>query len=115
MDDYGEGALMVETQELLKEIHALEVRILTGIQDLNEKWRTEVTGVERRLQLELHKLSIDMNARMDTIARDAADKRAEVHREQAKDNGAKFMAAVSVLISIAMAFAQFMGARLVSH
>ena len=107
--------MMAENQELLKEIHALEVRILTGIQDLNEKWRTEVVGVERRLQLELHKLSLDMNARMETFVRAEAERRAEAHRDSAKDNGAKFMAAVSVLISIALAFAQFVGKSLVAQ
>ena len=106
---------MADDADLLKEIHALEVRILTGITELNEKWRTEVTGVERRLQLEIHKLSLDMNARMEMFARSEAERRAEAHRESAKDNGAKFMAAISVLISIALAFAQFVGKTLVSQ
>lgn len=106
---------MADNADLLKEIHALEVRILTGITELNEKWRTEVVGVERRLQLEIHKLSLDMNARMETFVRAEAERRAEIHRDQAKDNGAKFMAAISVLISIAMAFAQFVGKAIVPH
>lgn len=106
---------MADNADLLKEIHALEVRILTGITELNEKWRTEVVGVERRLQLEIHKLSLDMNARMETFVRAEAERRAEAHKESAKDNGAKFMAAISVLISIAMAFAQFVGKAIVSQ
>lgn len=106
---------MADNADLLKEIHALEVRLLSGITELNEKWRTEVTGVERRLQLEIHKLNLDMNARIEMFVRSEAERRAEAHKESAKDNGAKFMAAISVLISIAMAFAQFVGKAIVSQ
>jgi hypothetical protein len=103
----------IQYQELLKQMHAQELRIVARIEAMGDKWHTEVTGIERRLQLEIHKLSLDVNARIDRITREAADRHIEVHKDHAKDNGAKFMAAISVLITIALTFAQFMGARLV--
>lgn len=102
--------------DLMKQLHKLEVRILQGLNEQQSAWRTELAGVDRRFQTEVHKMMLDVNAKLDAMAKDNAASRAQLVTEtvgkRSEDYRALFLALMSFLMSAGMGVLQFMGARL---
>lgn len=108
---------------LMKQLHKLELAVLQGLGEQQKEWRQEIAGLDRRFQLELHKMLLDVNSRLDRIAKENAEARDKAREELAsyktdaatkrgEDYKAMFLSLLSLALSGAMAFAQFMGARL---
>lgn len=108
------------SMQLLHKMHALEVKILQGLSEQQAAWRTELSGIDRRFQTELHKMMLDVNAKLDAVVRESNDARAKFTQQlvqetvgkRGEDYRALFLAALSFIMTSGMAVLQFMGARL---